>query len=210
MSDGRRGYGRRGAALAGGVGALMFALGYFTGPADGGGVRAGIVDAGGASPPREVLVQFDVNVGKDLAWMLEPEAPRLRVRPGEVRDVHFTAYNLGNETVTAFALPNVAPAGAAAYLQKVDCFCFRLQTLAAGERRDLRLRFVVSPEIPEALEGVVLTYTLERERRDTRYVQAAPLRYGPVPQRVAMVGRGGPMATGMPVGFTAASRALAQ
>jgi len=51
------------------------------------------------------------------------------------------------------------PQQAAGYFRKLDCFCFSKQTLAAGEKREMPVVFVVDPKLPKDLSTITLSYT---------------------------------------------------
>ena len=44
-------------------------------------------------------------------------------------------------------------------MKKLDCFCFSEQAFAAGEERELQVRFIVDSELPEYIETLTLSYT---------------------------------------------------
>ena len=67
-------------------------------------------------------------------------------------------------TVTASAVMNTAPAIAARYLEKQECFCFSTQTLAAGEVREMPVVFRVSAQAPADLDVISLSYTFFEAR----------------------------------------------
>ena len=80
-----------------------------------------------------VTVRFDANVNSSLPWRFRPEKRGVRLRLGEETLVHFTAANLSDQPITGTATFNVVPDKAAAYFNKLECFCFSEQTLAPGE-----------------------------------------------------------------------------
>ena len=57
------------------------------------------------------------------------------------------------------AIPSYAPMQAAQYLQKLECFCFQQQTLAAGETRQFPVLFFIDPKLPADLKTITLSYT---------------------------------------------------
>ena len=59
-------------------------------------------------------------------------------------------------------MPSIAPGSAAPYLHKVECFCFTQQKLEGGADTDMRLVFYVSPDLPEEIRTLSLSYTLFR------------------------------------------------
>jgi cytochrome c oxidase assembly protein subunit 11 len=48
---------------------------------------------------------------------------------------------------------------AAKYFNKTECFCFTRQILGPGEGKEMPLRFVVDPALPENVRTVSLSYT---------------------------------------------------
>ncbi|HAQ50136.1 MAG TPA: cytochrome c oxidase assembly protein, partial [Gammaproteobacteria bacterium] len=74
-----------------------------------------------------------------------------------------TAYQVTNSyqhNVVAQAVPSVAPAAAAEYVHKIECFCFEEQPLAAGETKNMPLTFVIDPDLPVDITKLTLSYTL--------------------------------------------------
>ena len=68
--------------------------------------------------------------------------------------------NTTNKTMTAQAVPSVAPSNAAAHLKKLECFCFEQQELAPGEDALLPVRLLVSDELPKNIKNIILSYTI--------------------------------------------------
>ena len=48
---------------------------------------------------------------------------------------------------------------AAQYFQKLECFCFQQQTLAAGETRQFPVVFFIDPKLPADVKTITLSYT---------------------------------------------------
>jgi len=111
---------------------------------------------------REVVVKFDGTVHPDLPWDFEPEQRRLMVHPGATYEVRFRARNRSNQRVTGQAIPAVAPWQATGYFHKLECFCFRQQTLEGGENVEMPLRFTVSPDLPKDINSLTLSYSFLR------------------------------------------------
>ena len=121
------------------------------------GVAPGIVDEN-----RWVTVKFDATVHPDLPWKVEPLERKLRVRPGEVHLVRFVAENRSGQEVTGQAIPSVAPWQVTGFFSKMECFCFSQQTLAGEERREMPLRFSISPDLPQDIGSLTLSYSVLR------------------------------------------------
>ena len=108
---------------------------------------------------RLVTVEFLASVNGDLPWDFRPTIRRIKVHPGAVTEVTYTARNRTAEAVVGQAVPSVAPGLAAKYFSKTECFCFTLQTLGPEEEKDMPLRFVVDPDLPKDIGTVSLSYT---------------------------------------------------
>jgi len=116
--------------------------------------------AGGVSvdTSRKVTVQFDAAVKSGLPWAFRPKIASIDVHPGQVTEVMFEATNLGPTDIVGQAVPSVAPNRASIYFNKTECFCFTEQTLAAGQTRDMPVRFVVDPALPKNVSTMTLSY----------------------------------------------------
>ena len=108
---------------------------------------------------RLVTVEFLGTVHSDLPWEFKPMMREVKVHPGEVTEVHYFARNKADNQVVGQAVPSVAPGQAAKYFNKTECFCFTQQTLEAGEGKEMPIRFVVDPGVPENVVRISLSYT---------------------------------------------------
>lgn len=115
--------------------------------------------AGVSAKPRMVTVEFDGGVNSKLPWAFHPEVQHMQVTPGQLYDAQFFARNDGKRAIVGSAVPSVAPARASQYFVKTECFCFTAQTLDAGESRDMPLRFMVDPDLPDDVSTITLSYT---------------------------------------------------
>lgn len=115
---------------------------------------------------RLVTVEFLATVHSDLPWEFRPMVKRIRVHPGEVTEVNYLATNQTDDLVAGQAVPSLAPGLAAKYFNKTECFCFTRQTLGPGESKEMPLRFVVDPELPENVRTVSLSYTFYQAEPD--------------------------------------------
>jgi len=107
---------------------------------------------------RTVTIEFDSNT-RDLPWRFQPTVRSVTVHPGEVATVEYEVINVRNSAVTGQAVPSYGPAIAGEYFHKVECFCFRQQTLAAGETRRMPVTFVIDPKLPKDVNTIAISYT---------------------------------------------------
>jgi cytochrome c oxidase assembly protein subunit 11 len=106
-----------------------------------------------------VGVRFDGNVNSALPWAFKPETNKTKVVPGARIVTYYTAKNLTARESTGTASFNVTPAIAGQYFSKLECFCFRQQTLGPGEVRRMPVVFVIDPQVPADVSSITLSYT---------------------------------------------------
>jgi cytochrome c oxidase assembly protein subunit 11 len=117
-----------------------------------------------ASTNTQVDTSRDVNVellatSAGLPWRFEAVQSELKVHPGEYRTVSYRVVNTLDRKVVAHAVMNTAPNEAMKYIEKLECFCFSDQTLAAGEAREMPVVFRVKANAPKDLTTVSISYT---------------------------------------------------
>lgn len=124
--------------------------------------RAGAVQVSTGAPgpvsDRSVTVRFDATVHASLPWAFEPVEAARTVHLGQTHEVSYRVRNLTSRTITAQAVPSVTPWQATRHFAKIECFCFDRQTLQGGESRNMPLRFVVDPELPEGIDTLTISY----------------------------------------------------
>lgn len=108
---------------------------------------------------RTVKVQFIANNSAGMSWNVDPKVTSMDVHPGQVYATAFTALNPTPAAMVGQAVPSVAPIVASRFFNKTECFCFDQQPLAAGETKDMPLRFIVSPALPKNVKTLTLAYT---------------------------------------------------
>jgi cytochrome c oxidase assembly protein subunit 11 len=107
---------------------------------------------------RTVTIELDSNA-HNLPWQFRPLVRHVKVHPGEITMVEYEIVNVREAPVTGQAVPSYGPQRAGEYFQKVECFCFTQQTLAAGETRRMPVVFVVDPKLPRDVDTIALSYT---------------------------------------------------
>ena len=120
-----------------------------------------------AADARWVTVQFDGGVNSKLPWQFTPDQQSMRVQVGRQYEAHYSARNTSNRAIVGNAVPSVAPARASGYFSKTECFCFTAQALAAGESRDMPVRFIVDPGLPHGVKTITLSYTFFKNDAQT-------------------------------------------
>ena len=106
---------------------------------------------------RDVVIEFDGNA--QGPWRFRPVVHSLTVHPGELATVMYEVVNTRNKEVSAQAIASYAPQNATAYFKKVECFCFKQQTLKANEAKQMPVVFFIDPKLPKDVKTITLSYT---------------------------------------------------
>lgn len=109
---------------------------------------------------REVTVQFTATNYMGMPWEFYPRTKSIKVHPGEQNKVIFYAKNTMPRVMTVQAIPSMTPTDAIAHFHKIECFCFRQQTLAGGESKEMPMVFQIDKELPKDIHVITLAYTL--------------------------------------------------
>ena len=117
---------------------------------------------------RNVRIEFVSTVNNYAPWEFEPAIESMTVNPGRMYYATFNATNLSDDARVGQAVPSVAPVGASEHFLKIECFCFSSQEFAANESRALPLQFIVSPDLPEYVDTITLSYTYFESNYVTR------------------------------------------
>ncbi len=106
---------------------------------------------------RWITVEFDANA--QGPWRFRPTVNSLRVHPGEMAQVMYEVVNQQSYQMDAQAIPSYAPQQAGNYFKKMECFCFKQQTLAANQAKQMPVVFYIDPAIPKDVSTITLSYT---------------------------------------------------
>lgn len=106
---------------------------------------------------RTITVEFDAN--SRGPWEFKPATRSVEVHPGALTTVMYQFQNVQNRRMSAQAIPSYAPHQAAAYFNKVECFCFQQYTLEPGEKKEWPVAFVIDPKLSKDVKTITLSYT---------------------------------------------------
>ena len=106
---------------------------------------------------RTITVEFDAN--HQGAWQFKPERRSIDVHPGELVTIDYELINGQSREMSGQAIPSYAPAVSAEHFRKIECFCFRQQTLGPNETRRFPVVFMVDPKLPANVSTITLSYT---------------------------------------------------
>ena len=113
---------------------------------------------------RQIKISFDANVMPNVPWTFTPSQHNISLRIGENALAFYKVTNNSEHPITAIADYNVTPHKAAVYFSKLECFCFKKQTIGAGETVELPVIFYVDPRLAsdantKEINEITLSYT---------------------------------------------------
>jgi len=108
---------------------------------------------------RDIAVTFTTHSNTQLPWEFKPITKALDVKPGEIQDAIFYVKNFSNRPIVGMATFNVTPPRAGFHFKKTECFCFSQQPLQPGEEKEMLVRFMLDPQMPDDVHELTLSYT---------------------------------------------------
>ena len=113
---------------------------------------------------RVVKVEFDTNVDSKLNWKFKADQQAMKVKVGENGLASYTVKNNSDKPMIGIASYNVTPLKAGQYFNKVYCFCFEEQTIAAGAEVHFPVSFFIEPTFDDDgymddVNTITLSYT---------------------------------------------------
>jgi cytochrome c oxidase assembly protein subunit 11 len=109
---------------------------------------------------REVALEFVSIVAPGGEWDLTPATREMVVQPGRLHEATFVIRSRASVPVVGQAVPSVAPAYTAKYLQKTECFCFTPQDFGPAQQREFTVRFILDPDLPPQVDRMTLAYSM--------------------------------------------------
>jgi cytochrome c oxidase assembly protein subunit 11 len=112
---------------------------------------------------RTVEVEFNTNV-RGLAWDFQPNVPSQTARLGDSKLAFFKVTNNSDQPLTGRAVYNVTPDSAGAFFSKLECFCFKNQTLGPHQSAEFPVVYYVDPRFgtdddTRGIKVITLSYT---------------------------------------------------
>lgn len=113
---------------------------------------------------REITVRLNTDVAPGLPWDFKGETQALKVKIGDIHQLHYAVTNRSNADGIGVSVYNVQPTRAGLYFNKVQCFCFDEMPLKAGETNTPVVQFFIDPAFakdPELrdVNTITLSYT---------------------------------------------------
>ncbi|MBI3418659.1 MAG: cytochrome c oxidase assembly protein [Proteobacteria bacterium] len=113
---------------------------------------------------RRLTVRFNTDVAPGLGWQFKSGTAQSETRLGEIKNVVYHVANDSGRNQIGVAVYQVQPERAGLYFNKVQCFCFNQQPLAAGQSAQLPVQFFIDPAFDkdpqmEGVDTITLSYT---------------------------------------------------
>ncbi|CAK9441174.1 uncharacterized protein LODBEIA_P50430 [Lodderomyces beijingensis] len=134
---------------------------------------------------KRIRVQFTCQSSGILPWKFTPLQREVYVVPGETALAFYRAKNMSKEDIIGMATYSITPENAAAYFNKIQCFCFEEQRLSAGEEVDMPVFFFIDPDFAKDpgmrnIDDIVLHYSFFKAAYSEGELAAVPAAAAPV------------------------------
>ena len=106
---------------------------------------------------RSITIEFDATA--QGPWRFRPTVSSMQVHPGEMAQVTYEVVNTQARNIDAQAIPSYAPQQASVHFKKMECFCFKQQTLGPNEAKQMPVVFYIDPALPRDVKTITLSYT---------------------------------------------------
>ena len=114
---------------------------------------------------RSISLLLDANV-RGLPWEFKSLQTSIHLHPGKLTEVMYEISNESEEMQIGQAIPSYSPKNLERYLKKIECFCFSQQELQGKEVKQLPVRFLIDPEIPDDIHTATISYTFFNVKTD--------------------------------------------
>jgi cytochrome c oxidase assembly protein subunit 11 len=119
---------------------------------------------------RPFRIEFNADVNPGLPWMFRPEQHDISVHAGRPFLIYYEAKNMGQTPIGGTSTFNVTPLKAGKYFHKIQCFCFKEQTIQPGASKRFPVSFYVDPAIfkdpfMDDVTSITLSYTFFEKKQ---------------------------------------------
>ncbi|CAH00469.1 Cox11p [Kluyveromyces lactis] len=113
---------------------------------------------------KRIRISFTSEVSQILPWKFVPQQREVYVLPGETALAFYKAKNNSDKDIIGMATYSITPGESSPYFNKIQCFCFEEQKLAAGEEVDMPVFFFIDPDFASDpsmrnIDDIILHYT---------------------------------------------------
>ena len=111
-----------------------------------------------------ITLNLDTKVEENLSWDFFTLNNSMEVKIGQLYKIDFNVENYGSTKSSGKAIYNVGPVSLKKYFVEIDCFCYKKQTLLAGEKSTYSITFYIDPKMINVsglrnLDSIDISYT---------------------------------------------------
>ena len=92
------------------------------------------------------------NTHTNLPWEFRPIKPLIEIKIGEIINIDYIVKNLSDKKTSGIASFNYYPRELDAYISKIQCFCYEIKTLNAGEEDKYTLTMMIDPKVTKDIK----------------------------------------------------------
>ena len=96
---------------------------------------------------KNINLIFNTNVAKGLPWNFTSKQSYVNSKIGQVYRIEFNVENEGQIQSSGKAVYEIKPKFFKKYFVEMDCFCYKKQTLLAGEKSNYSVTFYIDDGI---------------------------------------------------------------
>tara|TARA_B100000945_G_scaffold275037_1_gene238770 strand:- start:51 stop:530 length:480 start_codon:yes stop_codon:yes gene_type:complete len=94
-----------------------------------------------------ITLNLDTKVEENLFWSFSTINNSMKVKIGQLYKIDFYVENYGSGKSSGKAIYEVSPILLKKYFVEIDCFCYKKQTLLAGEKSTYSITFYIDPKM---------------------------------------------------------------
>ena len=94
-----------------------------------------------------ITLNLDTKVEENLFWSFSTINNSMKVKIGQLYKIDFNVENYGSSKSSGKAIYVVNPKLLKKYFVEIDCFCYKKQTLLAGEKSTYSITFYIDPKM---------------------------------------------------------------
>ena len=96
---------------------------------------------------KEIKFKLITSTHTSLPWEFKPIKESMKVKIGEVVNIEYFVKNLSDQTTFGIASFAYYPKELDTYIIKIQCFCYDVKTLNAGEENKYTLTMMIDPAV---------------------------------------------------------------
>ena len=118
-----------------------------------------------------ITLNLDTKVEENLFWSFSTINNSMKVKIGQLYKIDFNVENYGSDKSSGKAIYEVSPILLKKYFVEIDCFCYKKQTLLAGEKSTYSITFYIDPKMindssTDDIKKINISYTFLDSKND--------------------------------------------